>query len=100
MKRYLLLPFHATPLLLVEYRAVLEAASKWDDIRPADRLANDLVGLLLAKRANGEALRIVEQRLAINPQFQVLPPAQAIRVAELAGVAGKRSLQRRVSPKL
>jgi hypothetical protein len=86
-----------TPLLL-EYRAVLEAASKWDDIRPADRLANDLVGLLLAKRANGEALSIVEQRLATNPQFQVLPLAQAIRVAELAGVAGKRSLQRRVMP--
>ncbi|MDB6104337.1 MAG: hypothetical protein JWO52_4336 [Gammaproteobacteria bacterium] len=86
--------------LLVEYRAVLEAASKWDDVRAADRLANDLVGLLLAKRANGEVLSVVEKRLATNPQFQVLPPAQAIRVAELAGAAGKRPLQRRVSPKL
>jgi hypothetical protein len=86
--------------LLVEYRAVLEAASKWDDVRAADRLANDLVGLLLAKRANGEVLSVVEKRLATNPQFQVLPPAQALRVAELAGAAGKRPLQRRVSPKL
>jgi len=80
----------------VEYRAVLEAASKWDDARPADRLANELVALLLAKRANGEALTVVEQRLATNPQFQVLPPAQATRIAELAGAAGKRSLQRQV----
>ncbi|MDB6085062.1 MAG: hypothetical protein JWN43_2943 [Gammaproteobacteria bacterium] len=87
-------------LLLVEYRAVLEAASKWDDVRAADRLANDLVALLLAKRANGEVLSVVETRLATNPQFQVLPPAQALRVAELAGAAGKRPLQRRVSPKL
>jgi len=86
--------------LLVEYRAILEAASKWDDVRAADRLANDLVALLLARRANGEVLTVVERRLASNPQFQVLPAAQAIRVAELAGAAGKRALQRRVSPKL
>lgn len=85
---------------MVEYHAVLEAASEWDDVRAADRLANDLVGLLLAKRATGEALSVVEQRLATNAQFQVLPPAHAIRIAELAGAAGKRSLQRRVMPQL
>jgi hypothetical protein len=83
---------------LVEYRAVLEAASKWDDVRAADRLANDFVAILLAKRANGEALAVVEQRLATNPRFQVMPPAQAIRIAELAAAAGKRALQRRVVP--
>jgi hypothetical protein len=83
---------------LAEYRAVLEAASKWDDVRPADRLANDFVALLLAKRANGEALLVVEQRLATNPKYQVLPVAVAIRIAELAGLAGKRALQRRVVP--
>jgi hypothetical protein len=67
-------------------------------VRPADRLANDFVALLLAKRANGEALLIVEQRLATNPKYQVLPVAHAIRIAELAGLAGKRALQRRVAP--
>lgn len=80
-----------------EYRAVLEATSKWEDVRPADRLANELVSLLLAKRANGEALRIVEQRLATHVQFQIVPPAQAVRIAELAGAAGKRALQRRIT---
>jgi len=84
----------------LEYRALLEATSTWDDVRAADRLANEFVGLLLAKRSNGEALSVVEQRLATNPQFQVLPPAQATRVAELAAAAGKRSLQGRVGLKL
>jgi hypothetical protein len=83
---------------LSEYRAVLEATSHWDDVRAADRLANDFVALLLAKRANGEALLVVEQRLATNPKYQVVPPARAIRIAELAGLAGKRALQRRVAP--
>jgi hypothetical protein len=83
---------------LTEYRAVLEAASQWDDVRAADRLANDFTALLLAKRANGEALLVVEQRLATNPKYQVSPPAQAIRIAELAAMAGKRALQRRVAP--
>ena len=83
---------------LVEYRAVLEAASGWDDVRAADRLANELVALLLTRRASGEALLVVEQRLATNPKYQVSPPAQALRVAELAGVAGKRALQRQVAP--
>jgi hypothetical protein len=83
---------------LTEYRAVLEATSKWDDVRAADRLANDFTALLLTKRANGEALLVVEQRLVTNPKYQVLPPAQAIRIAELAGLAGKRALQRRLAP--
>jgi hypothetical protein len=83
---------------LPEYRAVLEAASQWDDVRAADRLADDLIGLLLTKRANGAALLVVEQRLATNPKYQVSPPARAIRIAELAGAAGKRALQRRVAP--
>jgi hypothetical protein len=83
---------------LSEYRAVLEAASQWDDVRAADRLANDFVALLLSKRANGEALLVVERRVATNPKYQVLPVAVAIRIAELAGAAGKKALQRRVTP--
>jgi uncharacterized protein YejL (UPF0352 family) len=92
------LQLHArAKMQLVEYRAVLEATSKWDDVRVADRLANDLVAILLAKRANGEALMVVEQRLATNPRYQVLPPAQAVRIAELAAAAGKRGLQQRIA---
>jgi hypothetical protein len=82
-----------------EYRALLAAASKWDDARVGDRLANDVLALLLAKRATGEALDVVEQRIVTNPQFQLSQPAQAMRLAELAGAAGKRALQRRLMPK-
>ena len=82
---------------LAEHRAVLEAASAWDDVRAADKLANDLVATLLARRATGEALLIVERRLATNPKYQVMPEAVAIRVAELAEAAGKKALQRRIS---
>jgi hypothetical protein len=82
---------------VAEYRAVLDAASKWDDVRPADRLANELVAILLSKRANGEALQVVEQRLATNAQFQIVPPDRSVRIAELAGAAGKRALQRKIT---
>jgi hypothetical protein len=74
---------------------VLEAACSWDDVRPADRLANELIDLLLARRDSGTALEVAEQRLASNPQFT---PAQAPRLAELAGLAGKRALRRKLQP--
>jgi hypothetical protein len=80
-----------------EYRALLDAASRWDDVRAADKLANEFIALLLAKRANGEALDIAEQRLATNPLFQPSPISQSLRLAELAGAAGKRSLQRQIT---
>jgi hypothetical protein len=80
-----------------EHRAVLSATCAWDELRPADKLANDLVATLLARRETGEALLIVEQRLASNPKYQVMPEAVAVRLAELAGAAGKKVLQRRIS---
>jgi hypothetical protein len=85
---------------LPEYRAVLQAASEWDDVRAADKLANDFVAILLARRANGEAVLVVERRLATNPKYQVAPPSHAIRIAELAGAAGKKALQRRLGSEL
>jgi len=81
---------------LSEHRAVLSATSNWDDVRAADKLANDLVAILLARRATGEALIVVEQRLNTNPKYQVMPQAVAIRMAELADAAGKKALQRRL----
>jgi len=81
----------------VEYRALLQATSRWDDVRAADRLANDFVAILLAQRATGEALAVVEERLASNPQYQLSTPEQAVRMAELAGAAGKRALQRKLA---
>ncbi|HUI60932.1 MAG TPA: hypothetical protein VLX90_11945 [Steroidobacteraceae bacterium] len=81
-----------------EYRAVLTAASAWEDGRAADRLAGDLITALLARRENGTALEVLEQRLAGNPDFRPALPAHTLRLAELAAAAGKKALQRRLAP--
>jgi hypothetical protein len=77
-----------------EYRALLEASSQWDDMRVADRLANDYAVLLLGRRSSGAALSVIEQRVAANPRFRAATPALGVRLAELAGAAGKKGLQR------
>jgi hypothetical protein len=81
---------------LREYHAVFEAACGWDDVRPGDRLANELIGLLLARRQTGVALEVAERRFAVNPQFR---PTSAQRLTELAAVAGKRALRRQLEAK-
>jgi hypothetical protein len=77
-----------------EYHAVLRVVSRWDDPAVGDKLANEFIALLLAKRANGAALEVAERRVASNPNFRAMPAAQATRLAELAGLAGKRALKR------
>ncbi|MGH8259490.1 MAG: hypothetical protein ACREUG_07340 [Steroidobacteraceae bacterium] len=78
----------------VEYPALIESAGKWDNPAVADRLTSDYLARLLALRENGKALEVLEQRLAVNPLFRPAPPAQSARLRELAGLAGKRALQR------
>jgi hypothetical protein len=83
---------------LLEHRAVLAVAERWDDVRAADKLTNELVELYFARRQNGRALEVVEERLASNPKFKPAQSAHALRLAELAGVAGKRALRRQLLP--
>jgi len=78
---------------LPEYYAVLEAACGWDDVRPGDRLANELIALLLSRRENGAVLEVAARRFASNPAFR---PVNATRLAELATLAGKRALRRQL----
>jgi len=82
--------------LLSEHRAVLAVAARWDDVRPADRLTNELVELYFARRQTGRALEVVEERLATNPKFKPTHAAHALRLAELAAAAGKRALRRQL----
>jgi hypothetical protein len=84
--------------LLSEHRAVLAIAARWDDVRPADRLTNELVELYFARRQTGRALEVVEERLATNPKFKPTHAAHALRLAELAAAAGKRALRRQLVP--
>jgi hypothetical protein len=84
--------------LLSEHRAVLAIAARWDDVRPADRLTNELVELYFARRQTGRALEVVEERLVTNPKFKPTHAAHALRLAELAAAAGKRALRRQLVP--
>jgi hypothetical protein len=78
-----------------ERTALLEKASAWEDVRPADRIADDLITMLLARRESGRALEVLEQRMARNPRFMPASSHRA-RLAELAGVAGKPALRRQL----
>jgi hypothetical protein len=80
----------------MEYSLLIEATARWHDPRIADRLARDFLTQLLARGDNGRALDVAERRLAANPGFV---PAQAdgVRLAELAGYAGRRALQQRLA---
>lgn len=86
-----------TDKLLLEHRAVLATACGWDDVRPADRLTDDLVELYFARRETGRALEVVEERLATNPRYRPKNPAHATRLLELATAAGKRTLRRQLA---
>lgn len=76
-----------------ERRAILEITSRWDDTRPADRIADELIGILLAARESGSALAVLELRLGTNPRFRPSSSHRA-RLAEIAGIAGKPALRR------
>ncbi|HEY2590542.1 MAG TPA: hypothetical protein VGI35_03035 [Steroidobacteraceae bacterium] len=77
-----------------EYAALIDSSSRWDDPRIADRLVSDHLGHLLAKRETGRALDVLERRLASNPRFRPASSVHAIRLRELAALAGRRSLHR------
>jgi hypothetical protein len=88
----------ARDVFLPEHRTVLAIAERWDDVRAADKLTNELVELYFARRQAGRALDVVEERLASNPKFRPTQSAHTLRLAELAAAAGKRALRRQLSP--
>jgi hypothetical protein len=100
MQSWLNLHGHAADLtdkLLLEHRAVLATAAGWDDVRPADRLTDDLIELYFTRRETGRALEVVEERLSSNPRYRPKKPTHATRLVELAGAAGKRALRRQLT---
>jgi hypothetical protein len=80
---------------LPERRAILEIAGAWDDPRPADRIADEVIGMHLARRESGYALVTLERRLAAHPRFRP-SSAHRPRLAELATLAGKPALRRHI----
>jgi hypothetical protein len=77
-----------------ERQMLLAAVNRWDDGRAADRLANELIAMLLTRRDNGRALEALELRLQVNCAFRPDREEHVRRLAELAGHAGKKGLER------
>lgn len=63
----------------------------------AQRLAQDYLSRALG-RDNGRVLRIMRERLARDPSFRPRSGAETARVAQLARLAGDRSLAARLAP--
>ena len=80
-----------------EYEALAEMTARWDQAVPiADRVVGSYLAFLLQTGETGRALVVCERRLAQNPDFRPKERVQAVRLAELAGLAGKRALQRKL----
>jgi len=80
----------------IEHRALLAGTARWSDASIGDRVASRYLALLLARGDNGRAVEVAEERLAVNPRFHPTPESLARRLAELAALAGKRALSRRL----
>jgi len=79
---------------VAEYEWIYERVAPWPNSRLANRVAQELLPLLLAAQRNGEALRIAKGRLAADAEFRPLTGEQLLRVAQLACDSGDRSLAR------
>jgi len=79
---------------LPELEWIYARVAAWPDSRLASRVAGELINALLAARRNGDALEVARHRLQADPGFRPASAAQAIRLVELARLAGDRSLAR------
>lgn len=69
---------------LAELRWLLERTAAWESPTLANHVATDLVSRLLRADREGEALRIVRQRMAADPGFRPREAAERRRLGELA----------------
>jgi hypothetical protein len=78
-----------------ERKTLLAAASRWEDRRPADRIADDLISRFLAQGDAAGALGMLEERLAQNPRF-VPSSTHRAQLADLATRCGKPALRQQI----
>jgi len=81
---------------LEELEWIHERVAAWSDPRLANRVARELIGLLLSARRTGDALSVARQRLQADAEFRPATTAETIRLAQLARDAGDRPLARRL----
>ena len=85
---------HSAADPLGELRWLHERTSNWDDLRLAERLAQQLLSRLLPARRHAEALQIARTRLAANPDFRPGQADEVIRLVELARAGGELPMAR------
>lgn len=82
---------HADPLR--ELRWLYDHSGGWQSPLFSNRVAQEMLSLLLRADREGEALRCFRERLALDPQFRPRGPAEARRLAELARRWGDRDCE-------
>jgi len=83
-----------SPTPLTEYAWIYERVATWSNPRLAERVAQQMLPLLLAANRNGDALRILKARIEANSEFRPATAEQLVRLAELARDGGDRPLAR------
>jgi hypothetical protein len=79
---------------LAEYEWIHDRVATWPNPKLANRVAQELLPLLLSSRRHGDALRLVRSRLQVDSDFRPLASEHLLRLVELARDAGDRSLAR------
>lgn len=79
---------------LTEYEWIYPRVAAWANPALANRVAQEQLALLLASQRNGDAARLVKDRLHADARFRPASPEQTLRVAQLARDAGDWALAR------
>jgi hypothetical protein len=79
---------------LAEYEWIHDRVAMWSNPKLANRVAQELLPLLLAAKRHGDALKLVKSRLQAHPGFRPLASEHLLRLVELARDAGDRALAR------
>ncbi len=69
---------------LRELQWLYERTAAWQPVAFPNRVAQEVISRLLTDDREGEALRLVRERLAIDPQFRPLSAEDTRRLAQLA----------------
>jgi len=79
-----------------DYRWLTAQVTPWPDPRFATRMAQEYVARLLVLKRNGEALDLVRERLAADPDFRPKTAAETLTLARLADRGGAKPVARRL----
>ena len=83
-----------SPSPMVEYAWIHDRVATWPNPKLANRVAQELLPLLLAAQRNGDALKVVRARLQADPEFRPLASGHLLKLAELARDGGDRPAAR------